>query len=54
MRCVVGDFGISVLFSFLFKQASETIFRKMFLNHIKKTILRKKKIFEISEVKSKQ
>jgi len=54
MRCVVADFGISGLFSFLFKQASETIFRKNILNHIKKKIKEKRKFFETSEVKSKQ
>jgi hypothetical protein len=43
MRCVVADFGISGLFSFLFKLASETIFRKNILNHIKKKFKEKRK-----------
>jgi len=45
MRCVVADFGISVLFSFLFKEASEPIFRKNVFESYQKNHLKEKENF---------
>jgi len=43
MRCVVVDFEISVLFSFLFKESSEANFKKKLFESYQKTTLRKNK-----------